>query len=296
MFPWRSINKVSRRPVDILLNIESFHTGTKMRKAIVIILLFLAAPGAFAGKTYTFGIVPQQAASKLARSWIPLLKQVEKESGIKLDFRTDSSISAFEKKLANGEYDFAYMNPYHYVVYHDKAGYQAFGKALDKRIEGIIIVNRRSGIQSLHDLNGEKVAFPSPAAFAASILTRDHFKKQGIHIIPEYVNSHDSVYANVALGRIKAGGGVKRTFKATSPSHRAKLKIIHTTQGYTPHAFANRPDIPGDDVKKIAQALQKLHQSTTGKLLLTPLKLKGIDSAINTDWNDVRKLDIDILK
>ena len=59
------------------------------------------------------GIVPQQAASELARAWIPLLQEVGRRARVQLTFRTASDIPAFEDRVMKGEFDLAYMNPYH---------------------------------------------------------------------------------------------------------------------------------------------------------------------------------------
>lgn len=251
----------------------------------------------FAGsKIYTFGVVPQQSASTMAKAWIPLLSHIEKESGISLRFKTDSSIPAFEEKLAKGEYDLAYMNPFHYVVYHKQSQYEAIAKAKDKLIKGIIVVPKNSTIEKLDDLHGKTMAFPAPAAFAASILPRAFLQGKHIDITPEYVNSHDSVYANVALGRYPAGGGVLRTFENTPEKYRSELKVLWTTSGYTPHAFAGLSTINTMDLEKIRQAMIDIDKSEEGKKLLKALKLRGIEAAQNKDWNDIRELNINLLK
>jgi len=95
---------------------------------------------------YTFAVVPQQSASKLARLWTPILKKVGQEAGVILKFKTAPNIPTFEKRLVNSEYDFAYMNPYHYTAFHKKPGYQAIAKAANKRIKGIVVVRKDSNL------------------------------------------------------------------------------------------------------------------------------------------------------
>jgi phosphonate transport system substrate-binding protein len=71
--------------------------------------------------SYTFGVVPQHASLRLVRDWVPFLADLSSRSGISLEFRTTKDIPTFERCLAVGAFDFAYMNPYHYTVYHDVA-------------------------------------------------------------------------------------------------------------------------------------------------------------------------------
>jgi len=244
-------------------------------------------------KQYTFSVVPQQAASKLARSWGPIMKYIAKETGYKVRFVTAPNIPEFENRLAQGEYDFAYMNPYHYVVFSKAPGYRAMNKARDKQIKGILVKRKDNDkITSLEDLKGQQMAFPSPAAFAASILPRAELKRLNVDIQPKYVSSHDSVYRNVSQSIMVAGGGVKRTFNAFDTKQKEKLEIFWTSKGYTPHAIAAHPDIPDEVVSSIQQALVKMESSDSGKDMLKNLKIKGWQQAIDSDWDDVRALQI----
>ncbi|KOO10873.1 phosphate ABC transporter substrate-binding protein, partial [Vibrio xuii] len=146
-------------------------------------------------------------------------------------------------------------NPYHYTVFHQVPGYQAIARQKDKRIKGIVVVHKDSPIQDIAELDKQKMAFPSPAAFAASIIPRAKMEQQGIEIIPSYVSSHDSVYMNVARGFFPAGGGVMRTFNNSAPEIRDQLKVLWTTPTYTPHAIAIHPRVKADTVAKIKAAL-----------------------------------------
>jgi len=239
--------------------------------------------------------VPQQSASKTARIWGPVLKYLTKETGYKFKLKTAKNIPVFENRLLNAEADFSYMNPYHYTIFHEKSEYQALAKAKDKRIKGIIVVHKDSNITSIEDLKNKDLAFPSPAAFAASILPRGYLKQQNITIIPHYVSSHDSVYQNVAKNKYIAGGGIMRTFKNVNKKIRKQLKVLWTTEGYTPHAIAYHSRVPKDIIENVQTALIKLEETKVGKDILKKIKIKGFEKAFNEDWNDVRLLKIDQL-
>ena len=254
------------------------------------LLLFIFSTNVFADKTYTFGVVPQQAASKLAKTWLPVFKYIKIKTGIEIKFSTAKNIPAFEKACEAGEYDFAYMNPYHYITFHKSAGYQAIAKAQGKRIKGIMVVKKDSKYKSLSDFNGEKLSFPSPKAFAASMLPRAALKNKKVTFTPMYVRSHDSVYRTIAAGIFVSGGGVMRTFKATAPDIREKLKVLWVSKGFTPHAFAYLKRVPINDMKKIQNALIEMGKDVVGKSLLKNLKIIGIVPAVDSDWDDVRKL------
>ena len=158
-----------------------------------------------AGKVYTFGVVPQQAASEMAETWFPFLAWVSENSGVELRFVTAPDIPTFQKRLSKGAYDFAYMNPYHYTVFHKKPGYEALAKEKDRKLKGILVVRKDSTIKSISELAGSTVVFPSPTAFAASILPRSALMKAGVTFNSKFVSSHESVYLNVEKGLYPAG-------------------------------------------------------------------------------------------
>ena len=187
------------------------------------------------------------------------------------------------------------MNPYHYVVFHSATGYQAFAKEQDRRLKGILVVRKDSVYRKLADLTGKTVAFPAPAAFAASILPQAEFGRLKIAINAKFVASHDSVFRAVASGLQEAGGGIQRTFEASPPEVRDALRVLAETPAYTPHAFAAHPRVPSAMVSKVLVAMTSLAGDELGQRLLLPLAFKGIVGAQDKEWNDIRALDIDLL-
>lgn len=244
----------------------------------------------------SFGIVPQQSASRLAQEWGPLLTEISRRSGVALVFKTAPSIPVFEERLGRGEYDLAYMNPYHYVVFHQAAGYRAFAREQDRKIKGIVVVRKDSAYQKPADLAGKTVVFPAPAAFAASILPQAEFGRLKIPIDAKFVASHDSVYRAVASGLQEAGGGIQRTFEATPAQVRDVLRVLSETPAYTPHAFAAHPRVTADKLGKVFAAMASLGKDELGQRLLQPLAFKGIAAAQDREWSDIRALDIDLLE
>lgn len=286
------------------------HSATQLRLGGVLAASFLlfvlviaglpnkgvAADPAQSTRVYTFGVVPQQAASKLARQWAPILDYLSAKTGYTLRFATAANIPTFEKRVAQGDYDFAYMNPYHYTVFSEAAGYMAFAKQKGKRIQGIVVVRKDSPITDIKQLAGKTLAFPAPAAFAASVLPRAHFQNNDIAITPRYVKSHDSVYRSVAKGLFPAGGGIGRTFNSVAQDVRNDLRILWRTEKFTPHAFAVHQGVPGDVANAISHAFIAMGGNEKGKALLGALKFnQGVEAATHADWNDVRALGIDLL-
>lgn len=262
---------------------------------LVASLVALPSSAAEEKQVLTFGVVPQQAAKKLAKKWGPLFQHISEKTGLTIRFKTAPNIPEFERRLSKGEYDLAYMNPYHYTVFGDQPGYRAFAKQKNKKIKGIMVARKDTPMTTLEELNGSKLAFPAPAAFAASILSRAHLKEIGVDFSPKYVKSHDSVYRAVAKGLFPSGGGVVRTFNNTEPEIRDQLKIFWTSNTFTPHAFAAHPSVDQASVDRIQQALLEMNSDPDAAALIKAISFKGFEAAQHSDWDDVRSLKIDLL-
>lgn len=239
----------------------------------------------------TFGIVPQQSASRLAKIWGPLIAALGSDAGVTFRFQTTKDIPTFEACLAAGAYDIAYMNPMHYAIFSREADYRAIAHQSEKRLRGVIVARADASIEDLRELTGANVAFPSPGAFGASILTRSTLMEMGVEFEPSYVKSHDSVYRAVAAGLFPAGGGVARTFNSVDPAIRENLRIIYETEGYTPHAIAVHPQISSDLSARIQSALISLSERQPE--LVEGVGMSGFEKGEDGDWADVRGLSME---
>lgn len=257
---------------------------------LMVFLLFVSVSVSRAAETFTIGIIPQQKPSVIKKKWSPLLKAISEKVGITLKYVPINDIPSFENELKKSAYDFAYTNPYMYVQASETAGYMAFANAKGKKIKGILVAKKDGPINSREDLAGKTISYPK-GAFAANYLLRAGLKRDGITTKDIFTATHDDGYINVARGKADACGGVGRTFSFASESLKSKLKIIWTSPGYTPHAFAAHSRVPETVVKQVQKAMLEI-SSDPGQLeLFKALKIKnGIQAAQDSDWNDVKEL------
>ncbi len=235
----------------------------------------------------TLGVVPQQSPLKLMKVWIPIVNYLQKTTGEEVDLKLQRSISSFEKKLYNGAYDIAYMNPYHYIVAHKKYGYIAAVRA-KKDIIGILVANKKSGITDISMTKGKTFLFPSPNAFAATLLTKyELLSDYGIdieHFL--YVNSHDSVYKGVARGIGDVGGGIERTFdNFRDEKTKDSLFILYRTKPYPSHPIAYKPSLSSAIKIKFTKAFLNMPKN-----LLDLLSIKKIITTQDKEYDIVRNL------
>ncbi len=178
---------------------------------LIITALFVTVGNA----DVVMGIVPQQSPLKLLKMWEPIAEYLSEKTSEKVIFKTEKSISKFEEVLYKGGYDFAYMNPFHFIVANKVQGYEARVRAT-KNLRGILVQKKASQKNKSID-NNSRFLFPAPNAFAATLLIKyDLVQKYNVNLSvlnkALYVNSHDSVYKGISRGIGDFGGGIERTF------------------------------------------------------------------------------------
>jgi phosphonate transport system substrate-binding protein len=192
------------------------------------------------------------------------------------------------------------MNPYHYSVFHETSGYLAFAKQKDKKLQGILVTHVDNPIDSLADLidvDDKTFAFPSPAAFAASILSSSQLNKLQIPFKAEYLSSHDNVYTSVKHKLYLVGGGIHRTLQKSTPAVRQDLKVIWESEEYTPHAFAALKSVKQDVINELTNALVNMFYDKEGRKMLLKIGFnQGIEAAYDKQWDDVRALKLETLQ
>lgn len=262
-----------------------------------VVGMLSTAPPALAGTPaplkLTFGVVPQQAVTDLARAWTPLLAYLNGKTGYAIEFRTAPDITTFGRRVQSGEFDFAYCNPLHYAMYRS-SGYQAMARERDTQLVGIIVVPKDSAYKSLKDLNGATMAFPSPIAFAATILPQLSLEQAGVTVVPKVVASHESVYRTVARGLYPAGGGAVKTYEQVDPLVRDRLRILWKSRPYTTHPIAVHPRVTREVAQRVVAALLAMADDPQGAVLLEQAGFKGFVAARDSDYEDIRKLRLSI--
>ena len=265
-----------------------------MRIKLIIILCCLLPITTVTAAEYSFGVVPQFEARKLYAIWKPILKVLEQKTGHSFKMLGTESIPQFEKEFANGSYDFAYMNPWHSMVAFDKQGYLPLVRDDVRKLKGILVVRKDSGIDNISQLNGKTIAFPAPNALGASLLMRAELQKlHEISIKPLYVGTHSSVYLNVALKRVQAGGGVLRTFKNQQNNIQDLLKIIYETQSIAPHPISAHPRVPKEVITQVKQAFLEMKNNPEQQKLLAKIPMEQPTIATVDDYRPLKKMGLD---
>lgn len=258
--------------------------------AILVSLFACGAPGLAAAESYSFGIVPQYDQRQLFGIWMPLLDELQRRTGLSFKLVSVPTIPAFEKEFLRGSYDFAYMNPYHFLRARKSQGYVPLVR--DRvPLRGILVVRKDSAVTKLSALNGKVVAFPSPNALGASLLMRaDLSSLHHVSVVPLYVKTHDSVYLHVVKGLADAGGGVQQTLGNQEQPVRDSLRTVYTTRDMPSHPIVVHTRVPETDAARIKAAFLAMAATKKGRKLLSRIPMNepiaaSIDEySLMLDW------------
>lgn len=267
-----------------------------MKYLSLALALLLTFPGwVQAGeREYTLGVVPQFEQRKLFEIWQPILNALQQDLDFRLKLVGSPKIPVFEKKFMAGEYDFAYMNPYHMLKAHETQGYLPLVRDGSRQLKGVLVVAKDSPYRQVSDLDKKLIAFPSPNALGASLMMRaDLHALFGLEFFPRYVQTHSSVYLNVALGQTAAGGGVLSTLKHQPPEVQARLRVLYETRGINPHPLSAHPRVAAEDQEALRSAWLKLASTSRGRELMQNIPMYKPVAASLSDYDEMRSWGLD---
>lgn len=244
-----------------------------------------------AQQAYTVGVVPQFEPRRLLATWSPILEDLQRRTGLKFVYKGSTNIPEFEAAFAKGEFDFAYMNPYHALLAHEQQGYEPIVRDGGSKLYGVLVVARNSPVTKVSDLQGKKIAFPAPNALGASLLMRaDLDREKGIKFEPIWAQTHASAYLLAALGRADAAGGVMGTLKQQPQDVQDQLRVVYETERMPTHPIVAHPRVDEKVRLRVQQALLDMGANVAGQALLAGIPIKQPKGAAFEDYRGLAKL------
>lgn len=262
--------------------------------AAMLGVFFLAgpAPGLAAG-TYTLAVTPQFENRKLFSIWKPIATELEKRTGLAIKVVASLSLEEFEKEIGKGSFDFVYVNPYLILKEHATQGYIPLVRDRSP-VRGILVVRKDSPIRKVEQLNGKKVAFPSPNALGAGLLLRaDLDLLYKTRVVSVHAKTHNSSYLHVINGLADAGGGTDKTLQEQDPAIRDALRVLYTTREAPSLPVAAHPRVPKEHRELVRRALLDMAATPEGKQLLAKVPMPQPVVAAEEEYLAMRKWHLD---
>lgn len=261
---------------------------------LLALILGVGTPVSAAEKYLRVGVVPQFDARRIQMIWQPVLDSLEEQTGIHFELVGSPGIPEFEKQLLAGDFDLAYMNPYHLLKAHEAQGYTPLVRDVGRTLFGIVVVRKDSTVNDVYELDGKTIAFPAPNALGAALIPRTEFGEvYRIDIQPQYVRSHSSVYLNVVTGQTVAGGGVYKTLQSQPENIRDALKVIYKTPQVAPHPVAVHARVGSETRNLISEAFMQLGSVPEGGNVLANIPIKQVGYATMKDYESLKQMGLE---
>ena len=223
--------------------------------------------------------IPDESPTELARKAVPLVKYLEQQLGMKVEFTPVSDYAAAVEALVNKQVDMAWYGGFTFV----QASIRSGGKVIplvqreeDQKFRSVFITSDPA-IKTLADLKGKTVSFGSQSSTSGHLMPRSVLLQANIDPDKDfkrvaYSGAHDATIAAVAAGKVDAGAlnsSVWDKFVLEKKVDASKVKVIFTTPPYFDYNWTVHADMPADLREKLTQAFLKLDASTPeGKEIL----------------------------
>lgn len=284
---------------------------------IALILLYLSVKPLYdsnilgsKGNPIRILLTPSVDAQKLTNSADSLVAYLERKTGYHVTATFPTSFIAVVEAFGSGKADIAAMNTFSYILAHEKYGAKAALKVIRRDGEtvykGQFITRIDSGIDSLSDLKGKKIAYVDAASTSGYILPKALLTRNNIKTADEvFAMKHDNVVTMVYQKQVDAGATYysppdKKTGEILDARARVvkqypdiyeKVKIIGFTEAIPNDPFVFRGDFPENIKQELIQALLEF-QSTPGgrKTLYETYSVEGLSIAQDSDYNVLRTM------
>ena len=270
--------------------------------ACCAVTAFIALAGvAHAQAVFKVTAIPDESPTELARKAVPLVKYLEQQLGMKVEFTPVSDYAAAVEALVNKQVDMAWYGGFTFVQANIRSG----GKVIplvqreeDEKFRSVFITSDPD-IKTLADLKGKTVSFGSQSSTSGHLMPRSVLLQANIDPDKDfkrvaYSGAHDATIAAVAAGKVDAGAlniSVWDKFVLEKKVDTSKVKVIFTTPPYFDYNWTVHADMPAAQREKLSKAFLSLSPATPeGKEVLdlqratrfVPTKLenyKGIEAA-----------------
>ncbi|MCQ9279420.1 phosphate/phosphite/phosphonate ABC transporter substrate-binding protein [Staphylococcus borealis] len=263
-------------------------------------------------KELTVQFVPSQNADTLEAKAKPLEKLLSKELGIPVKVSVSTNYNTIVEAMKSKKVDVGFLPPTAYTLAHDQKAAdlllkaQRYGvnedgsnsKKLVDDYKSEILVKKDSGINSLKDLKGKKIALQDVTSTAGYTFPISTLKEDaGIDATKDMkivnVKGHDQAVISLLNGDVDAAAvfqDARTIVKKDQPNVFKDTKIIKLTEPIPNDTISVRPDMDKKFQDKLKKAFKDISKTKEGhKIISEVYSHEGYTDAKDSDFDIVRK-------
>ena len=246
--------------------------------------------GSYVPKSLTVGFVPSQNADTLEAKAKPLGDLLSKQLGIPVKVTVTTDYNSIIAAMKSKNLDLGFLPPTAYVLAHQQGAANvllqaerygvnpANGKATSDLVDyyyALMLVKKNSGINSVSDLKGKKIAWQDPTSSAGYVWPAVYMKDHGVDaqkdVTGVQVQGHDKAIEALMNGDVDAAAvfsDARNIVSKEYPDIWNQTKVLFQTAKIPNDTISVRPDMSADWQKKIQDAFVAIGNDPKGKKII----------------------------
>ena len=266
-------------------------------------------------KELTVQFVPSSNATTIEAKAKPLEKLLKKQLGIPVKVSVSTDYNTIVEAMGSKKVDVGFLPPDAYVLAHKQNNAKAILQAERKEVLGKddhpgsknvdyyrsqILVRKDSGIKTLDDLKGKKIAVQDTTSTAGWIFPAVEMYKHGVNINKNgiktaQVKGHDQGVLSVYNKNTDAAfvfQSARNLVKKDAPDVNDKVVPIYTTKKIPNDTITVRGDMDGKWQKKIAKAFKDIAKTKKGHDIVSSVySHEGYADSKDSNFDIIREYD-----
>jgi len=251
-------------------------------------------------KTLIIGLLPEQNIFHQLERYGPLAKYISSKIGMKIELKVLPRYGNIINNFVSENMDGAFFGSFTYALAHSKLGLEVIARPEDtggiSTYHGLLFARKDSGIRSIKDMAGKRLAFVDKATTAGYLLPLAYFKKYGIDNYRNYLKetyfagTHEDVINDVLDRKTDIGAAKNTVFYRLAEQDKRILNdliIFERSPEVPENGLAMRKDIDISVRTKMKEILLDMHNDPDGKKVLKDFGASRFVPTSNDDYKPV---------
>lgn len=243
-------------------------------------------------KTLTFGVFPFLPASRLEAVFAPLAAEISGALQSEVLYQSSSSFEKFADRLANEEFDIAFIQPFDYLKIASQHNYFPLVRR-NESLRGVYVVRQDSPLNSIKDLKGKTIAM-APETAALSYLGKISLVENGLiparDVVVQHFRSHHSCLQEVLIGHADACVTGEPAMRMFTNLNKVQLRILGQTEASAAMLFVAHARVPAERRELIRRVLRQTNLEYLEPGLRTLLKKADQPAFVRAEDRDFDEL------
>lgn len=246
------------------------------------------------------GLIPEMNVFKQMERFRPLAQFLSKETGVTVKLTILSRYGNIIERFTNEKMDGAFFGSFTGAMAIQKLGLVPIARPVNldgaSTYHAHIYTRKESGIKSVKDMKGKKMAFVEKATTAGYIFPLAYLKENGVDNIGTFFSeyffagSHDASLVAVLDGKADIGASKNTVFewvKEQDPRVDQEIVILAESAKVPSNGLLVRKGLDRGIIDKLKQSLLNLDSSSEGKEVLKKFRAQKFIETTVDDYKPV---------